>query len=219
MTEAIAKVTKRPFHCTQEKGHSGIGCMECSLSEHRWDCCGGEHGAPCRRESSGTKSGRDGIEKAARENGTVMGFRNRVLDKEGEGVTLNPVADLEKLKRELVVENGWKYEDIDAWVKSSPSMVDSHAPHHGEFRDTENDALRLVKYCKTENSDAGDFICVHRERVIQEPHWSCCGVTKRDGGCTNPNQSPGGGTPVVQPPAARNANDLLANRNKLVYRQ
>ena len=55
-------------------------------------------------------------------NGVSLCFRHRPTLMEGEAATNNDVPisrQLEGLKQHLVVQQGWKYEDIDVWVKGS----------------------------------------------------------------------------------------------------
>ena len=66
--------------------------------------------------------------------------------------------------------------------------------HTGEYRRVDN----LDRYCKTKVDDHyecndGNFLCIHGHDVLEFDHWSCCGVAKRNGTCTNGSMDGGWG--------------------------
>ena len=74
------------------------------------------------------------------------------------------------------------------------SLTDRILGHSGEWRDESKDAWcnrHSKKKISTCNNNCNKFhpVCCHGIAIIRQPHWSCCGVTKRYHPCRKPSNS------------------------------
>jgi len=94
-----------------------------------------------------------------------------------------------------------------------PHAANTAMGHSGEWRDT--GAKEFFTWCKTKGTLPGHHMCTHTgasgAKVIKRPHWSCCGVTRQGGRCTN---KPAVSTLSTAEPASSKAKPRRSRRHR-----